>query len=552
MHRDVRRCLGSTDDEGGAVMSTATFSTTDAMVNQTPAHLVTIGQVQTRITTITTSHGVDQGMGSCTIRTPALYSWIVVGASVTVQLGYAETGTHPAFKGTVVQTTRVFSGDSGWEYDVSCDGQLARMVDGEEEDIQFPEIYLGNLARSLADMRGVEPLIVDRIKSPVDWALDKNWIFLGGNEFVDEGMVPIQKRSGFYNWLRQKLQMFGYRFFERPAWDARVGRISGAPTKAKHSAIEGVNIFRGDRRRVNDQINYWEVEGSRYTDNDGIGIKFRSIPASVPFDNRLRPKGFRTGKVADSILSSQFLVDTVRQAHEIDYTEPSDWTSFELPGDSLIQPGDTIGVTSEILGHTSEVLWVMSVRHQYSDQGFWTTIEAWAGHGTMLESGNDEVVVPVVTGPVHVGDEHVAWYAVPNPSGTAVSFDITIPDDYTAIYLEWWSHGCNSYFLDGASNESTVSKIIVVQAGEEVGSAELPMQPEEYERQLPYGNGFTHWGFNRMPIPGKLKAGSATVTLKSGEDNRLPWATRWDDFEVQQVVMKLTGVGQPILPKPRG
>lgn len=524
----------------------------DALMTQTPAHLVSIGQVQTNVTAINTAHGVDQGMGTCTIRTPALFSWIVVGASVTVQIGYEETGTHPAFKGTVKETRRVLNGDGGWEYDVKCEGQLARMVDGEETDIEFAKIYLGDLAQSLTSMRGVEPLIVDRIKSPIDWELDANWIELGGNPNVDNGMVPIRRRSGLYNWLRQKLELFGYRLFERPAWDARVGRISGAPTVATHTATEGVDIFRGDRRRVNDQINYWEVVGSRYTGEDGVAVAFRSIPASVPFDNRLRPKGFRFDKVSDDILSSQFLVDTVRQVREIDRTEPTDWTTFELPGSPLIQPGDTIGITSEILGHSAEVLWVMSVRHDYSDQGYWTTIEGWSGNGTMLASGDDAVTVIVVTGPVHVGDEVVPWYASPNPSGREVSFGITIPDDYTAIYVEYWSHGCNSYFMDGASSESSVSKIIVEQGGEEVGSVEMPMQPEEYDLQRPYGSGVTYWGFNRVSLPGKVKAGVATVRFVSGEDNRLPWSTRWDDFEVRNVVMKLTGVGQPILPTPRG
>lgn len=529
------------------------FSQTDALVVQTPANLVTIGQVQTRATDITTSHGVDQGMGTCTIRTPALFEWIVVGASVSVQLGYVETGTFPAFIGRVRDTKRVFHGDRGWEFEVICDGQLGRMMDGEEESIQYPRIYLGDLARSFAEMRGVGSLILDRIKSPIDWSEDTNWIILGGNRYVDDGYVVISAGQGLYSWLRQKLDLFGYRLFERPAWDVKVGRVFGTPSTFQHTATEGVDIFRGDRTQSNDQNNYWEVIGSNYTDDDGIPIKFRSIPASVPYDPRLRPKGYRSDRVSDDILSSQFLVDTVRQVHEIMYSEPSDWTSFEMPGNPLIQPGDAIAITSEILDHsTTTPMWVMSVRHQMSDRGYWTTIETWASNGAPLPDGDDSVTVPVVTGPVHIGDELVPWYARPNPSGKEVVFNITVPNEYTAIVIEFYSHGCNSYFLEGASAESTVSTVTVEQGGEEVGSAELPMQPENYEQQLPYGNGLEHWGFNRIPIPGRLDSGTATVRIKSGEDNRLPESTKWDDMEVQNVVLKLTGVGRPDLPGSRG
>ena len=523
-----------------------------ALVSQTPVVMATIGQVSTRVTALDTTHDVDRGIGQCTIRTPALFSWVVLGASVSIQIGYEDTGTQPVFIGTVVNVRRSLSENGGWELVASCEGQLARMVDGEETTVQFPKIYLGDIARSLTSMRGVGPLMLDRIKSPVLWDQDTNWIILGGNRYVDDGMVVINNRSGLYGWLSQKLELFGYRIFDRPAADVKVARLFGSPTHPQHFATEGVDIFRADRGTTNDQINYWEVTGSSYTDDDGIPIKFRSIPASIPFDNRLRPKGFRTGTVSDGVLSSQFLADTVRQVHEINYTEPTDTTSWEMPGNPLVQPGDVIQITSEIMGHTNKSLWITGVRHQLSDQGFWTTIDAWSGNGAFLATGNDEVTVNVVTNPVHVGDETIPWYASPSPSGTHVSFEITVPDDYTAIVLEWYSHGCNSYFLDGASSESTVSKIVVEQGGEEVGSAELPMQPEEYELQRPYGSGLTYWGFNRRPVPGRLKAGRATVRITSGEDKRLPESTKWDDFEVRDVVLKLTGVGTPVLPTPRG
>lgn len=524
----------------------------EAMVNQAPAHLVTIGQVQTRATAIDTSHDVYLGIGTCTIRTPALFDWIQVGGSVSVQLGYSDTGTHPVFIGTVRQVQRSFNGDAGWELIVTCDGQMSRLVDSEERDIEFPRIYLGSLAQSIAAMRGVGPVIVDRIKSPVDWGADTNWIFLGGNEYVDDGKVLIRDNQGLHSWLTSKLSLFGYQMFDRPAWDVRVARLFGTPANPTHFATEGVDIFRGGRDITNDQVNYWTVEGSSYTDEDGIPIKFISIPAEVPYDPRLRPKGYRADSASDGLLSSQFLVNTVRQVHEINYSEPTDSTTWEMPGNPLIQPGDVIQITSELLGHSETVLWVTGVRHQYSDQGFWTTIDAWSGHGEALPHGDDEVSMTVVDGPVHVGDEYIPWYAQPNPSGTEVSFDVTIPDNYTAVVLEWWSHGSNSYFLEGASSESTVSTITVEQGGEEVGSAEMPMQPEEYELRRPYGDGLQYWGFNRRPIPGRLSAGRATVKFKSGRDNRLPSHTAADDFEIRDVVIRLTGVGTPALPEPRG
>jgi hypothetical protein len=139
---------------------------------------------------------------------------------------------------------------------------------------------------------------------------------------------------------------------------------------------------------------------------------------------------------------------------------------------------------------------------------------------------------------------------VPTPQGRVIGFDITVPDTYTALVLTGWAHGVNSYLLGGVNTDSEVSKVEVWQGGGErpVGTGVLPMMAENLSRRLPYGSGLTHWTRFRIPIPGRLEPGTATVRFVSGEDRRIAKAFRSDDYEVQLVDLVLTGVGYPALP----
>ena len=68
--------------------------------------------------------------------------------------------------------------------------------------------------------------------------------------------------------------------------------------------------------------------------------------------------------------------------------------------------------------------------------------------------------------------------------------------------------------------------------------------PEDYALQLPYGSGTTHWQRFRIPVPGRLTPGVATVKLIAGENSN----SGTDDYEIQQLNLVTSGNGYPVLP----
>lgn len=111
--------------------------------------------------------------------------------------------------------------------------------------------------------------------------------------------------------------------------------------------------------------------------------------------------------------------------------------------------------------------------------------------------------------------------------------------------LTGWAHGVNSF---GSGTEETLSKIEVWQGATDkpVGSAVLPSMPENLNKRYPYGtaNWQKYWTKFRLPVPGRLEAGTATVKLQSGKSS----SSSWDDYEVRDLVLTVSGSGYPDLP----
>lgn len=509
---------------------------------------VTVNGVPTMVEAVDTQHGVNQKIGTASIEmilpNPG---HVTLNAPIEVQAGFKDSGLATIFSGRITDASASVS-DRGFSDELRAAGWATLLDFRAPRDLVYPpSSMLQDIFRSLCQLRRVPKYQADDVRYPGGITP----VRLGGNPLVDNGNVVIPRRTTPLAWLDQKVRLFGYRVFDTPSGVLRLKRVSGMPPGAGYDHgpyDQGVNAYEmGRQDDVEPMVNYWEVRGARYTDADGVNVEVRSIPASVPYAWELDPPGYRADGLSDDALVSVGLADAVRNVQEIDWSRPYEEESWEIDLDHRIQPGDIAGFRSLTLAvPATRRLWAMSVRNTASDRGYSTTVSGWAGAGVALPAGNDAVSYSVGVGPYHLGDETIPWYAVPAPSGTTRSFWLTVPDEYTSIVLSGKAHGTNSYFIEGANSESTVSTIEVWQAGEKVGSTDLPVLPENYARRLPYSN-VAHWTSFRLPVPGRLEPGSVRIDFVAGEDKKATGGPI-DDYEIRDVWITLAGVGQPILP----
>lgn len=519
-----------------------------ALISQTPSTLVTIAGVPTKVEVWSTRHGVDQPIGSASLTIPVDgdISHIDLNASIEIQGGYNDAPTERLFSGRIVDMDRE-ADDSGRTIRVQCEDWCSVLAFRSEEDItftgatQFYEIF-----RSLANARGVPLWDAEQVTFPDGLTP----VVFGGVAGVDGGNVVIQRRSAPLTWLSQKARLFGYRVFGTPSGVIRLQRVSGIPNSTPVATMrQGYDLYEiGRHRSTKPMVTVWTVTGARFTDEDGVTVTIESFPAEPPPEPYLTPPGYRADDFSDAILTTQALADAAREIKEIDYSEAWEEVTWETWGREAIQPGDVISVTSEAVGiETATEYWVTSTTHSWSGRGFSTRFTAWAGAGVPLEAGPTETIVEIGAGPYRLGDEYLPHYVIPTAGGESVTIPFTVPGTYTSLALTGRQHGTNSYQLAGANTDSTVSKLEVWQGGERVGTAELPVSPENLALRLDYDND-ANWFPFRMPIPGRLEAGGAELKIIAGEDNRIGAAFRIDDFEIKNPAVEARGTGTPILP----
>lgn len=470
--------------------------------------------------------------------------YATLNAPVELKAGFAHEGLRTRFIGNIDKKSFTFD-TQNQEVTFTAYAQSRRLAWAEERDLFFEgPIALHDIVRSLCTWRGMRMVRVDDITD-----VHGNTIMLGGNLLIDDGRVKIPRRTSPLSWINRKCQLFGYRAFDTPSGEFRVQAIIGTPTIDEHfSFSQGVNVY--DWRwswDVSPMANYIRVDGPTYTDEDGVSIPIISFPEAPPAASLLSPPGWRAHPESDNDLVTNALADAVRAAQEINLGSPYQEGTVNTHGHNTLQPGNVMRIHAPGVEKQGKV-WITGVR-DYIDTpgGYNCTITGWSADGTVLPGGDDAEFVDVRLAPIHLGDEYVSWYAMPSPAGHEYTFTITVPDEYTSIAISMMAHGANSHMLDGVNHESTVSKIVVSQNGEEVGSAELPVLPEDYELRRDYTN-IENWTRVRMPVPGRLEAGTAEVKIASGEHTSLPWNFRFDDFEVRDIVIELRGRVFPVLP----
>lgn len=517
---------------------------------QTPAFVAIVNGIPTPVETFTTRHGVDQPIGSASLTVPVDgdVSHIDLNADIEIKAGYADSTTERVFLGRIVDIDRTLD-ITGTTMRVQAEDWATLLNFETEADATFAgSTRLADVFRAYATTRGVPLWEASHVYYPTA----ATHVAFGGVSAIDNGDVVIRRRTRPLAWISQKLDLFGYRVFGSPDGTVRVQRVSGLPSaSAAATFTEGVDIFRaGHSRSTRPMVTNWTVYGARYTDDDGVSIELRSIPASVPEEPYLTPPGYRSGDVSDPMLVTQALVDAARNAHEIDYSEAYELTTWETYGRPEVQPGQVITITSASVGiETARDLWVMSVDHQFSDRGFTTRLTAWAGAGSALPAGIDETIISIGSGVYRMGDEYLPHYVTPSGGGNEqVSVAFTVPGTYTSLALTGRQHGTNSYLLGGVNTEASVSKLEVWQGGERVGTADLPMSPENLTAAYDYTND-AYWTDFRMPIPGKLTPGAAELRIISGRDNRISDVYALDDFEVKNLAIEARGTGSAVLPE---
>lgn len=478
-------------------------------------------------------------------------------------------------------TGRVFHGFvPAWEGSVSARGQwLTIRPIGWSRLLAFPfrfdlqwqgpisprEIFL-----ALCEMRGVPAVRADLMTAP-DGVTS---ITVGGNAYVDDGMVTLPGGRDPLRWLAGIVEPFGYRIFDTPDGVVRLQRISGLPDADAETIGDTVVHFRDTTNvsrvsrgyDVSGIVNYHEVTGPTYEDAIGATIPIRSLPESITPDDRIPVNdGIHFQSYSNTLLVTQAMADVVRQVREIDQSEPTfefDWDGVGLP---LVSVGDTVAVTSttinkltsgdtelsDLIAALPVPLWLTELDLSVSENaGFSGRYTGWAGAGTALASGEDLTIIPLQDEPRHVGDEYVGWYAVPSPEGTSLEWQITIPERATAVNVIGLCHSSNSQWIGGQNEDLTLSKWELWRPEDDErpsASGNMPVLDENYALRLPYGASDEHWSRFAISLRG-TDAGTVTLKLVSGENTRLAAGVRFDDFEVKDVEVHVYGIVEPALP----
>lgn len=519
---------------------TDTFATFDEALRATDKwvqRVVLIDGVVTPCTDVSTRHGTHSPVGQATLMLEApLPPHVRLGARVEVQAGYPGQMAR-VFSGYIPDDESIFDRGGAWAT-VHARGWADLLTDPPASTLRWQgPVALKEVVRSIFRLVKIPLSLIDDITYDIGGTIE-----LGISRFVDEGRVEISNTTGLLSWLTQTLDLFGYKLYDTPEGVVRVKRISGVPSETSVlSVTEGQIGYSYRRQRTTDGMaTYWEVIGASYTDPDGVQQTIRTIPATVELTDVL-PRGSRKATRSSSVLVTAFMAQRARQVLERDYGAPLTPVTWQTDIAPHIQPGDVAEVISPTVGASGR-LWITSVEHSFGAGGLkTTTFTGTRGNGAPILSGQDCITISLRDAPIHLGDEHVPWYAVPRPSGTSIRLPFTVPDTYTSLKVTYLGHGANSMLLDADNTELNASKFIIWQNGEEVGSGTLTVMAEDYERRLPYGRDLSLWSRGVVAMPGRLEPGGAELEIVAGEDRG-----GIDDFEIRDVRLTACGVGQPI------
>lgn len=511
--------------------------------------------IETPVYQFRASYGVNQPIatGSITMRAPRPVH-VQPAYNVLVYAGY-DGASWILFNGRLADDEARFS-ERGGELTVDIEGWSRLLAYKNNAEVGFNgPMSLNVWWRSMCNWRGVPLYLADATTDTAG-----NPLLLGNNSDVGS-WIPIRTDRTPLSDMTRRAQLFGYRHFDTPSGVVRLQRVSGMPTEDWEDLplfAEGQNVMSVSRvQSPFDIYNVVDVRGAEYADPvTGEEFAIRSFTGSYTPNPLLGPDGVNTLLLRDSDLDTQALADAARNAHEIDHGGKKYLYRWEaVGGDGQRVPGEQVAVMSptvngpdgpdvadEIARFTPRALWLMRLEHSISERGWTTTMEGWAGLGTALPGGDDCTQQTLMTGTVHLGNEHLWHYRVPSPNGNHSALEhrinFTVPDVYTTATIYADAHGTNSFVRN---QESTASRFEVWQGGERKMSGEMPRQNENLEKRYPYSQD-QYWEPIVVPLTGSLDAGAAQFRIISGRDSDVG---DHDDFEVKNVRIRMCGVGTP-------
>jgi hypothetical protein len=260
-----------------------------------------------------------------------------------------------------------------------------------------PHEVVRGLARQRGFMGGLGPSYAGELF--VDVAGEE--IFIGGNGYVDDGQIRIEKDESWLDRCTELSTLFGYRSFDCPDGKFRTRKYRGLPDKKPSTDFtEGVDAFDiGYVRDTRPILTYIEVTGASGTDSFGQPFAYRSVADVIPAHPLIpNPPGVAFTQISSEYLVSNDLCEQVREIAEIDfgdvYQEYS-WSSYCHP---WVHPGMVATLTFPTMGIIDTDVWIKSVSTDISDDGIWSTYTGWIGSGIPLPGDDDCIRVPLRLG----------------------------------------------------------------------------------------------------------------------------------------------------------
>lgn len=523
-------------------------------LHTTPTLTVYIGGVLTEVVDFSADYQWKRSaVGRLTLLLP-VGDHVVPGAEVEVQAGHNDlAGT--VFSGYIPDEDAALS-MRGATLTVTIWGWSKLLDEDNWEDLAFDgPTPLDGLFVALAERFAVPSYVADR---PV-YVDGVTPVMLGGNQRIDEGRTTVKAQQSPLSQLQRLANDYGYSLHDAPQGPVALKQMSGLPNTAPVVTFtEGQHLVSVSRSTdYSGIVNYWDVQGQEYENEFGEPTPIRSRPATVPYDARIRPDGVRRKGHRSNDIVRQDQADAIRQRLEIDTSEPEtvvSWTGIGLPG---IAPGDVVAVDAPTTG-ISGSYWLTRMRLVFSvREGFAGSYEGWAGAGTAHPSLQERTELVIDDAVSHLGDEYVAWYAVPSPSGIRKLWPFTLTEKATHASVRSYNHSWNSQLSGGANKDLNTSKWEIWPAGANVNDPEarpetsgtLPVMNEDYLRRPNFS------AFDVDPITGEVTDPHEWTETAVPLDRLDPgnWELHfvcgkgagYDDGEVRRIRLVLFGANDP-------
>jgi hypothetical protein len=495
-----------------------------------------------------TQHGVDQATSTCRFDVPLPRpAGIVANAAVSIQGGHNDlagtffSGRIPSWQSSMTMRGDVLS--------VRAVGWSSLLNERERFELSYDgPITISALFDSFCARRAVPSYRADTVTDPTGTIE----ITMGGNPSIDDGKVIIPASQTLLGFLNNAAEPYGYRVYDAQDGTVRLSRVSGLPVgDPVVTFTEGVHLMSGQSEYdIGGIVNYWDVQGQTYEDAYGASVPIRAFPATIVSDDLIPVNdGIRYREYRNSLIVRQQQAEIIRARLEIDTSEPETpvrWEAVAVPGVSV---GDVVAVDCETIEANANY-WLMSMDVR-GDDGLTARYDGWLGAGQSMPSGDNSTEYEIQTTPIHLGNETLSHYAVPVPSGTSDTWNITIPDRATAVNVRGLHHGTNSQLIGGVNTDIEVTKWQIwtdgttdfSEDGEDAPrpetSGNMPIVNEDLLLRRDYTN-LANWSPFAINL-GRLDAADYILRLVSGVK------ASWDDFEVRDVVLEVWGIAEPLV-----